>query len=188
MVALLSMSLYAQEKIYKVGDYYNEKGKQGIVFEVSEDGLHGKIVSLDCTKTCWNHFKIKGFEYRGNSVIGANSLIDGKQNTDKVLERQDAKLYSAFLWCREKGEDWYLPAQNELVQIYEMKKLLNETLESVGGEKLSGIYHWTSTEGPRNVGKKSYALNFAKCLSMNFGALQIGAKSQKFLVRAVATF
>ncbi|MBE6203019.1 MAG: serine/threonine protein kinase, partial [Rikenellaceae bacterium] len=31
---------------YKVGDYYNENGKEGVVFEVSDDGRHGKIVSL----------------------------------------------------------------------------------------------------------------------------------------------
>ena len=33
-------------KHYKVGSYYNVDGKKGVVFEVSDDGLSGKIISL----------------------------------------------------------------------------------------------------------------------------------------------
>lgn len=33
-------------KRYKVGSYYNVDGKKGVVFEVSDDGLSGKIISL----------------------------------------------------------------------------------------------------------------------------------------------
>ena len=33
-------------KTYKVGDYYDVGGKQGVVFAVTSDGRHGKIVSL----------------------------------------------------------------------------------------------------------------------------------------------
>ena len=32
---------------YKVGDYYNDGTKEGIVFVVYDGGYHGKIVSLD---------------------------------------------------------------------------------------------------------------------------------------------
>lgn len=35
-----------QEKTYKVGDLYKENGKKGVVFAVSSDGKHGKIISL----------------------------------------------------------------------------------------------------------------------------------------------
>lgn len=28
-------------KVYQVGDYYNEGVREGVVFEISEDGLHG---------------------------------------------------------------------------------------------------------------------------------------------------
>ena len=31
---------------YQVGDYYNDGVKDGIVFEVSEGGMHGKIISM----------------------------------------------------------------------------------------------------------------------------------------------
>lgn len=45
LVALLAIvNLSAQN--YKVGDYYDVEGKKGVVFEVSEDGCHGKIIAL----------------------------------------------------------------------------------------------------------------------------------------------
>lgn len=40
-------------KTYKVGDYYNENGKEGIVFDVWDNGRHGKIVSLDEAELSW---------------------------------------------------------------------------------------------------------------------------------------
>ena len=40
-----SQSSYA--KTYKVGDYYDANGKQGVVFAVTPDGKHGKIVGLN---------------------------------------------------------------------------------------------------------------------------------------------
>ena len=39
---------------YNVGDLYNENGKQGVVFEVSDGGRHGKIVSLDEAEAVWD--------------------------------------------------------------------------------------------------------------------------------------
>lgn len=40
-----SQSSYA--KTYKVGDYYDANGKQGVVFAINSDGKHGKIVGLN---------------------------------------------------------------------------------------------------------------------------------------------
>ena len=40
-----SQSSYS--KTYKVGDYYDANGKQGVVFAVNSDGKHGKIVGLN---------------------------------------------------------------------------------------------------------------------------------------------
>ena len=54
-VALLAtFNLSAQT--YKVGDIYDVNGKKGVVFEVSEDGKHGKIVSEDIVseKMTWD--------------------------------------------------------------------------------------------------------------------------------------
>lgn len=39
--------------IYQIGDYYNNDGKEGIVFQISDDGHHGKIVSLSHPEKSW---------------------------------------------------------------------------------------------------------------------------------------
>ena len=41
------------ERTWKVGDYYNVDGKEGVVFWVDETGKHGKIVSLDQADMQW---------------------------------------------------------------------------------------------------------------------------------------
>lgn len=33
-------------RTYKIGDYYHENGKEGIVFEVDATGRHGKIMAM----------------------------------------------------------------------------------------------------------------------------------------------
>ena len=48
-----STMLSTSGKQYKVGDYYNENGKQGVVFEVDGSGCHGKIVSLNSNGAAW---------------------------------------------------------------------------------------------------------------------------------------
>ena len=101
-------------KSYKVGDYYNEGGKEGVVFEVSADGRHGKIVSLDEANLPW----CTDEQFERAIVVGASSTTDGKANTDRVMARSDSDEYLAFVWCRAKGRDWYLPAKDELKCIY----------------------------------------------------------------------
>ena len=45
---LFFASMQAQTtKTYKVGDYYNDGLKEGVVFQVSADGTKGKIVSMN---------------------------------------------------------------------------------------------------------------------------------------------
>ncbi len=41
------------EKIYKIGDYYDNNNRQGVVFAVTPDGKHGKIISLTQSKLSW---------------------------------------------------------------------------------------------------------------------------------------
>ncbi len=52
--ALFAVSTLSAQT-YNVGDYYNVDGKKGVVFEVSEDGKHGKIISdeLVSEATTW---------------------------------------------------------------------------------------------------------------------------------------
>ena len=134
---------------YKVGDYYNENGKQGVVFEVWNNGLHGKIVSLDETQAVWDTRVTWDWDTEDGFGNGtrtyADNRSDGKANTDKIMSRSDSKYFEAFVWCRAKGGSWYLPSLNELKSIYSNKSALNATLQKYG-TALKGRYHWTSTE------------------------------------------
>lgn len=126
--------------VYEVGDYYNRDGKQGVVFEVSDGGHHGKIVSLDETYLGWCTYN----QYYKNVTVGASNAINGKSNTDLVMARSDSDQYPAFVWCRDKGEDWYLPAHGELQLLGENLTAVNRTLAKYG-TKISNSY-WSSTE------------------------------------------
>ena len=71
-----SVELTCSSKTYKVGDLYDENGKRGVVFEVSADGKHGKIVSLAEKRLEWANKEFNGW----NEHIGAYSKTDGAVN------------------------------------------------------------------------------------------------------------
>ena len=137
-------------KRYKVGDYYNVNGKEGVVFEVWNDGLNGKIVSLDYASLPW----CTDEQYMKNIEIGADSETDGSINTLFVVSREDYKEYPAFVWCREHGEEWYMPAVEELkLLIFDdrVRNAVNKTLKRLGATVLHSPedfthYYWSSTE------------------------------------------
>ena len=131
---------------YEIGDYYNENGKRGVVFEVWDGGRHGKIVSLDETEAAWDSRVDYYDELTNGTRTYADSESDGKANTDKIMARSDSQYFDAFEWCRAKGSSWYLPAKDELVQIYNNKDKLNSTLRQYGTALRDGYWHWTSTE------------------------------------------
>ena len=145
-LVLTSVDLFAQ-RVYNVGDYYNEDGKEGVVFKVWDGGRHGKIISLDETRAVWDS-RVKWDSangYSGGTRTYADSESDGKANTDKIMARSDSQYFEAFEWCRAKGSSWYLPAKDELVQIYNNKDKLNSTLRQYG-TALSDSDYWSSTE------------------------------------------
>lgn len=133
---------------YKVGDLYNENGKQGVVFEVWDNGRHGKILSLDEAKAPWDsRVEWTDSKYINGTKTGANDMYNGKANTDKIMNRSDSEYFEAFVWCRKKGGDWYLPAINELKTIYNNKSAINSTLAKYGAKlDIDFYYYWSSTE------------------------------------------
>ena len=80
-----------------------------------------------------------------------------KANTDKVMARNDASEFLPFVWCRNKGRDWYLPAIEELellLLIDEVYDAVEQTLTQKGATSLSfkedddllGPTYWSSTD------------------------------------------
>ena len=162
---------------YKVGDYYNENGRQGVVFEVSDGGRHGKIVSLDEAHLQWCNYK----QYDKRIALGLTNDSDGKANTDKVMQRGDKDQYPAFVWCRDKGEDWYLPAKDELWAIFFSKSKINSTLAEYGAQRTNGWY-WSSTEYEDDP-------EFCAChVNLTNGYTYDGNKCAYDSVRAVSAF
>ncbi len=157
-------------KTYKVGDLYDENGKRGVVFEVSADGKHGKIVSLDesSKRLRWANIEFDSWKEK----IGADSETDGAVNMAVVQRIPNwREKYPAFAWCADLGEGWYLPAINELKAIYNIRKILNVRPEM----------YWSSTEGK---GHESCALGVGMIGGYTYG----NNKGGTYYVRAVSAF
>lgn len=160
---------------YKVGDYYNDGTNEGIVFEVYDDGWHGKIVSLDYSEELWAVDAV--IENR----TGATSNTGGMSNMNKIKELPNWEdNYPAFAWCASLGSDWYLPAVDELVLISENMDAVNMGLSRRGYEGLTGWY-WSSTES-------SYDESHACYVKVDDGHTGTASKTFGAYVRAVSAF
>lgn len=149
--------------VYKVGDAYPYGGfydKQGVVFEVSDDGKSGKIISLE---------RVYGLVWSTEKFITyADDDINGRVNMAKVKKHDDAfEKFPAFQWVHRlnlklfpigttykddsKGI-WYLPARNELQPIFaigneDKQEKVGQTLKALGMEQpFSWGSAWFSTE------------------------------------------
>ena len=143
-VALYCAFNVGGEPCYNVGDYYNQNNKEGVVFQVWDDGRHGKLLSLDEAELKW----CSDEQYRQKTQVDASNRVDGKANTDRVVYHVDATQFPAFNWCRAKGGDWYLPAIDELVRFTldkDTRTAINKTLSAKGYRELDGWY-WSSTD------------------------------------------
>ena len=175
---------FAPTRTYNVGDYYNENGVEGVVFQVWDGGRHGKIVSLDEAQLAWDSYVKYGFfSSSGGSSTGVFNKRDGKANTDKVMQRRDSDQYPAFVWCRNKGADWYLPAVEELKTIHINKSKINTALVKYGTKLkdkwLSDTNYWSSTENDKFC---AWHINMHNGITVNFG------KDRYYYVRAVSAF
>ena len=163
-------------KTYKVGDYYHENGKEGIVFEVDAAGRHGKIMALHdlpdqlswCTK-----------EECGN-IIGAFDEQDGMKNMEVVRRIPGwREKYPVFAACAVLGEGWYLPAKKELEKLCENRDYLSAQAEKFGGSPFVETLYWSSSEGSST---SAWYVNF------NLGNLNGNNKFYQYRARAVAAF
>ena len=149
--ALQTVSNRKTSAPYRVGDYYNDGVKEGVVFEVSADGRHGKIVSMMQSA--------KDLQWSSDSaerkrLIGADSKTDGAYNMAKVKAITGWRdKYPAFKWCADLGEGWYLPSIEELKTFTlndAVHDAVNRTLMARGGTKLCDRgewkWYWSSTE------------------------------------------
>lgn len=152
-LVLTSISSFAQSK-NKIGDFYTfEDGTKGIVFYVNAEG-HGLALSLEEDKLRWEnetHFvycqdivNITNEEYPDVNI----NLGLGKYNTSFIIAQLGEAKAPAAKYCREQGEEWYLPTVGELYQLFNVANKhgkINRILIDNGYEPLDGWY-WTSSE------------------------------------------
>ena len=171
-----------RDGVYKVGDYYDDGKKQGVVFEVAADGKHGKIVSLSQASLQWavdiNFGGLFNSDNPSKNLIGANDRRNGANNMSKVKQIDGwREKYPAFAWCADLGEGWYIPAKKELLTIYHKKNIINKSLSDRGCRDLEWCL--SSTELDEFC---------AWIVSMNGGYTGHDVKYLDYYVRAVSAF
>lgn len=182
-------------KRYEVGDLYDYNGLKGVVCQVTDDGLHGLLVSLDEVMIPWSTFRKP--ELR---TVGTSDRMDGRANMETVARYIAENNLSwddfpAFKWCRELGEGWYLPAIDEMLTIghnynggtrirnnRQARIRFNGTLKEAGGERMDRmVYYFSSTEcDDKNAFTTHMGLEPPYVIEI--------PKYNKFLVRAVHRF
>ena len=139
---------------YYVGKLVTVDGVQGIVYQTSPCV---KIVTVKETTAIWCEF----VDYE---KTGATDADDGAKNM-AVLKALGLNKYPAAKWCADLGEGWYLPAKNELVDIYDKKEWINDILLSNGFDELgpkegnSAGSVWSSTEYSSHYAYRMYFSN-----------------------------
>ena len=104
------------DSIYQVGDYYNRNGNKGVVFEISNGGRNGKILSLDEKKCNWSDAKQwcrnhgKGWYLPTGYEL--KEIYRNKRNVNEGLRKYNRKeLGDSFYWCSTEYDSycaWYV--------------------------------------------------------------------------------
>lgn len=160
----------------------------GVVFYVDPGGEHGLIVSMtDLGTEVWS--------YVADSVgNGAKSPWNGQGNTNAII-KQTGHISSAAKKCDDYinadygtgiFNDWYLPAINQLSELYFSIYTVNRALDNDGNSKTTALYYkpyWSSTES-WNIfaGGYAYFFNFETFVADKY------SKSNPLFVRAIRTF
>lgn len=125
---------------YALGDIYPDTSNpMGVVVSISNGGRNGKAIALKDSYGRWSNESF---------LVGTNAT-DGMNNTNKAIQRGDkVGGYQIFYICRAKGENWYLPALNEVENAVSVINSLSDKesfWKEYGWEALGSII-MTSTE------------------------------------------
>ena len=162
--------------------YIGELYGGGIIFYLTKDSLgneHGLIASLHDVSTAakWG---LNGIDF-----YGFKNASDGKDNFKAMLNNgaepgTAAKVVEKYQ--HDGYKDWYLPALKELLLMYQVKDIIDKTLDTDKNEKTKGLerkHYWSSTGYSAST---SWFFSF-----FNGGATNYG-KNYVFNVRAVRAF
>ena len=112
LFALFATMTASAQQPWKVGDYYDVNGKQGVVFVVTPDGKHGKIVYLrDLGPFHWDNAKLKCAQLGTGWYLPTKSELEGMYNAKSeinptLLAVGDPLEYDSTYWSStENGSD-----------------------------------------------------------------------------------
>ncbi|MFR3328809.1 MAG: SUMF1/EgtB/PvdO family nonheme iron enzyme [Odoribacter splanchnicus] len=176
----ISDTIYVKQKRRPVvGEVYDKDGVKGVVYEVSDDGRSGKIVSLRETSKAWS------LRYSSsNGWVGATSETDGETNMQQIRNTgYSIGYWPAFQWCYDYDNDyqWYLPAFSELSEMFVAIRAFgtskfDQILTYNGGDEFSSASsYWSSTEDNYN---RAYIMDRG-------GSYNFAYKYNNYRVRAI---
>jgi len=165
-----------ESRLYGVGD---TGPAGGIVFYTSDDNLHGmEVAPVDQTG---GSTLIPGVPWGcyGTSIVGADGTAvgTGAQNTADILAgctESPTAAQLAHAYSLNGYNDWFLPSQEEMMEIY---RLVSYLLVGVDSDE-----YWSSTEGGSNV---AYSMSLRWYSHPNSSS---SSKSSMLGVRAVRAF
>jgi hypothetical protein len=104
---------------YRVGDYYNENGKEGIVFEVSTSRRNGKIISVDEIYTDWDSAVSWCDSYGGwdedwylPTKSELEKIFNNKYKINTTIEEEGftqlgQEAYSVYYWSSDEVSEYH---------------------------------------------------------------------------------
>lgn len=104
----------AVAKTYKVGDLYDDGFKKGVVFEVSDDGKRGKIVSIEERSLNWNRAKEwcaslgNGWRWYLPTIEELKTLYKAKKSVNDTLKANGLSLLSGYYWSSVENDYRYV--------------------------------------------------------------------------------
>lgn len=125
---------------YAVGDLYpSAENPEGVVYQVTSNGTHGKIVSL----TSSSSIKWDSRDWFSMTSTGGTSTTDGAYN----FSLMSYTYHPVKTWIVDNlGAGWYCPAKGELITIADHIQTINNTLSNNGYQALEHSFYWSSTE------------------------------------------
>ena len=160
---------------YAIGDFAHG----GVVFSITPSGTHGRVVSIyNMAEVSWSNLATSIGKSVQSDVNGAGNSV--------AITLQSGHENSAAKQCLELAfagyDDWYLPAKDELNQIFLNKAVIDATAIANGGEAFASAVYWSSTELSTDI-TEAWNQNF-----FGTGTQQGDIKTALFHARAVRSF
>lgn len=190
------------KSLFNYGHYVGELYGGGIVVDVWKEGDDEKVLiaSIENLKSTLGFYNLAGNDYSSSWIYGgtssitaigasAQSLYNGRQNTDAILFFSNSKGYtgSAAQVCvdyRGGGyDDWYLPSYYEINSVYKNVNIINKVLKN---ENISFVRNYVSSysSDPGYIYKGGYWTSTEATASQAYAMdtyLHFIAKSRSYL-------